>query len=301
MNTLKIMPNFLDIKDLSTKNLEQIIDCSILWKKNPYSKLLKNKNVLMIFEKPSLRTRISFEVCINDLGGKCLILNSNDFKFGQRESIYDTAKVLERYVDLIIIRSYEHSILKEFSNYFSKPVINALTDHSHPCQVLADLVTLKEKFGDFQGKKIAWFGDFNNVTQSWIEAAVLLNINFNISLPKDISPKKETIDWIKRNSGNVNISEDPRKIALNSDCIITDTWVSMGENKKKPIKKYQPYQVNKELMSLAKSNALFMHCLPAYRGFEVTNEVIDSNNSVIFDEAENRVHAQKSIISFCFK
>ena len=147
------MPNFLDIKDLSSSDLKEIINCSLSWKVNRYSELLKNKNVLMIFEKPSLRTRISFEVCINDLGGKCLILNSNEFKFGERESIYDTAKVLERYIDLIIIRSYEHSILKNFVNYFSKPVINALTDHSHPCQVLADLVTLKEKFGNLEGKK----------------------------------------------------------------------------------------------------------------------------------------------------
>ncbi len=296
---LKKMPNLLDIKDLSRRDLGKIIDSSLSWKKKRYGKLLKNKNVLMIFEKPSLRTRISFEVCVNDLGGKCLILNSNEFKFGQRESIYDTAKVLERYVDLIIIRSYDHSILKEFSSHFSRPVINALTDHSHPCQVLADLVTIVEKVGDFKGKKISWFGDFNNVTQSWIEAAVLLNIDFYISLPKGILPKKDTLSWIKKNNGKIFISEDPIEVAENSDCIITDTWVSMGENKEKSIEKYEPYQVNKSLMSLAKSDALFMHCLPAYRGFEVTNEIIDSYNSVVFDEAENRLHAQKSIIDFC--
>ena len=295
------MPNFLDIKDLSCSDLKEIIDLSLSWKMNRYSELLKNKNVLMIFEKPSLRTRISFEVCINELGGKCSILNSNEFKFGERETIYDTAKVLERYVDLIIIRSYEHSVLKEFVNYFSKPVINALTDHSHPCQVLADLVTLKEKFGNLEGKKISWFGDCNNVTQSWIEAAAILNIDFHLSLPKDIFPKKETMDWVKSINGKVNISNDPEDVAKNSDCIITDTWVSMGENKKKSIKKYQPYQVNQNLMSLARDDAIFMHCLPAYRGFEVTNNVIDSGRSVVFDEAENRIHAQKSILNFCFE
>ena len=295
------MPNFLDIKDLSSSDLKEIINCSLSWKVNRYSELLKNKNVLMIFEKPSLRTRISFEVCINDLGGKCLILNSNEFKFGERESIYDTAKVLERYIDLIIIRSYEHSILKKFVNYFSKPVINALTDHSHPCQVLADLVTLKEKFGNLEGKKISWFGDFNNVTQSWIEAAALLKIDFHLSLPKDVFPEKETMDWVKDISGRVFVSNDPKKVANNSDCIITDTWISMGEDKKKSIKKFQPYQVNQSLMSLAKPDAVFMHCLPAYRGFEVTNDVINSNKSVVFDQAENRIHAQKSILDFCFK
>lgn len=295
------MPNFLDIKDLSSSDLKEIINCSLSWKVNRYSELLKNKNVLMIFEKPSLRTRISFEVCINDLGGKCLILNSNEFKFGERESIHDTAKVLERYIDLIIIRSYEHSILKKFVNYFSKPVINALTDHSHPCQVLADLVTLKEKFGNLEGKKISWFGDFNNVTQSWLEAAALLNIDFHLSLPKDVFPEKETMDWVKDISGRVFVSNDPKKVANNSDCIITDTWISMGEDKKKSIKKFQPYQVNQSLMSLAKPDAVFMHCLPAYRGFEVTNDVINSNKSVVFDQAENRIHAQKSILDFCFK
>ena len=295
------MPNFLDIKDLSSSDIKEIINCSLSWKVNRYSELLKNKNVLMIFEKPSLRTRISFEVCINDLGGKCLILNSNEFKFGERESVYDTAKVLERYIDLIIIRSYEHSILKKFVNYFSKPVINALTDHSHPCQVLADLVTLKEKFGNLEGKKISWFGDFNNVTQSWLEAAALLNIDFHLSLPKDVFPEKETMDWVKDISGRVFVSNDPKKVANKSDCIITDTWISMGEDKKKSIKKFQPYQVNQSLMSLAKPDAVFMHCLPAYRGFEVTNDVINSNKSVVFDQAENRIHAQKSILDFCFK
>ena len=175
------MTSFFDIKDLSKKDLERIIDDSIDIKKNGCDKILKNKNVLMIFEKPSLRTRISFEVCINDLGGNSLILNSNEFKFGERESIYDSTKVLDRYVDFMIIRSFEHSILKEVESNFSKPIINALTNHSHPCQVIADLVTFKEKFGNFKNKKISWFGDFNNVTQSWIEAAAILDINFCIA------------------------------------------------------------------------------------------------------------------------
>jgi len=255
----------------------------------------------MIFEKPSLRTRISFEVCINDLGGNSLILNSNEFKFGERESIHDSTKVLDRYVDLMIIRSFEHSILKEVESNFSKPIINALTNKSHPCQVIADLVTFKEKFGDFKNKKVSWFGDFNNVTQSWIEAAAILDINFFIACPNGVSASKNTIKWLEKQNKNVIISENVSDIAKNSDCIITDTWISMGDQKDKSVDHFKPFQVNSDLMLLANKNAIFMHCLPAYRGMEVTDEVIDSKSSVVFDQAENRVHAQKSIIKYCYK
>ena len=295
------MTSFLDIKDLSKKDLEGIIDDSIEIKKNGSDKILKNKNVLMIFEKPSLRTRISFEVCINDLGGNSLILNSNEFKFGERESIYDSTKVLDRYIDFIIIRSFEHSILKEVASNFSKPIINALTNHSHPCQVIADLVTLKEKFGEFKNKKVSWFGDFNNVTQSWIEAAAILDINFCIACPRRVSVPKKTIKWLEKQNKNLDISENINDIAKNSDCIMTDTWISMGDQKDKSVDHFKPFQVNSDLMLLAKKNAIFMHCLPAYRGMEVTDEVLDSRSSVVFDQAENRVHAQKSILKFCYK
>ena len=295
------MTSFLDIKDLSKKDLERIIDDSIDIKKNGLDKILKNKNVLMIFEKPSLRTRISFEVCINDLGGNSLILNSNEFKFGERESIYDSTKVLDRYIDFIIIRSFEHSILKEVASNFSKPIINALTNHSHPCQVIADLVTLKEKFGEFKNKKVSWFGDFNNVTQSWIEAAAILDINFSIACPSRVSAPKKTIKWLEKQNKNLDISENINDIAKNSDCIMTDTWISMGDQKNKSVDHFKPFQVNSDLMLQAKSNAIFMHCLPAYRGMEVTDEVIDSKSSAVFDQAENRVHAQKSIIKYCYE
>ena len=295
------MTNFLDIKDLTKKDLERIIDHSIEIKKSGCKKILKNKNILMIFEKPSLRTRISFEVCINDLGGNSLNLNANEFKFGERESIYDSAKVLDRYVDLIIIRSFEHSILKEFSKHFSKPIINALTNHSHPCQVLADLVTFKEQFGNFEDRKITWFGDYNNVTQSWIEASCILGINFCIACPQEVHTPKDTINWAKQKNDSFLISDNVEEVAINSDCIMTDTWVSMGDSKNKSIEHFKPYQVNKDLMSLAKDDAIFMHCLPAHRGKEVTDEVIDSQNSKVFDQAENRVHAQKSIIDYCCK
>ena len=294
------MTNFIDIKDLTNYELREILNVAEKFKKRRFKDILRNKTGLMIFEKPSLRTRVSFEVCINDLGGKSSILNSNEFKFGERESVYDTAKVLERYVDFVIIRSYDHSILKKFCNFFSKPVINALTDHSHPCQVVADVLTLKEKAGELEGKKIAWFGDCNNVTQSWIEASVILNLNFFIATPKNLRPANETLEWIKKNDGNVVFSENIEKVAEQADCIITDTWVSMGDDQGKSIEQFRPYQINSRLMNLAKPNAVFMHCLPAHRGFEVTKDVIDSSNSAIYDQAENRMSSQKAIIDFCF-
>ena len=295
------MTNFLDIKDISKKDLEDIIDNSIEIKKSGCDLLLKNKNVLMIFEKPSLRTRVSFEVCINDLGGNSLSLNSNEFKFGERESVYDSTKVLDKYADFLIIRSFEHSILKEVSSNFSKPIVNALTNHSHPCQVVADLVTFKEKFGNFKNKKISWFGDYNNVTQSWIEAAALLDINFSIACPTGVGPSSNTLKWLEKQNKRYFISENVKEVAKNSHCIMTDTWISMGDNKKKIVDHFKPFQVNSDLMLLAKKNAIFMHCLPAYRGMEVTDEVIDSKSSAVFDQAENRVHAQKSIINYCYK
>ena len=295
------MTSFFDIKDLSKKDLERIIDDSIDIKINGCDKILKNKNVLMIFEKPSLRTRISFEVCINDLGGNSLILNSNEFKFGERESIYDSAKVLDRYVDFMIIRSFEHSILKEVESNFSKPIINALTNHSHPCQVIADLVTFKERFGNFKNKKVSWFGDYNNVTQSWVEAAALLDINFSIACPNEVLVSKNTIKCFEENNKNLTISDNFNDIAKNSDCIMTDTWISMGDKKDKSVDHFKPFQVNSNVMSLAKKDAIFMHCLPANRGEEVTDEIMDGKQSAVWLETLNRIHVQKSIIQWCLK
>ena len=178
-------------------------------------------------------------------------------------------------------------------------MINALTNFSHPCQVIGDLLTIKEHLKVLKGKKISWFGDFNNVTQSWIEAAVLLGIDFYIACPSDVGPNKQTLEWIKNNRGNIVITQDVNLVAQNADCVMTDTWISMGDKKNKSTDKFLPFQVNTSIMNIAKSNALFMHCLPAYRGYEVIEEVIDGKNSVIYDQAENRLHAQKSIINHC--
>ena len=294
------MPNFLDIKNLHANQIIDIINTAQKWKIDKPPNFLDNKNIMMIFEKPSLRTKVSFEVCIKQLGGNISILNSSDFLLGERESIFDTAKVLERYVDMIIIRSFEHSILKDFSSVINIPIINALTNFSHPCQVIGDLLTLKEHVKNFNNKKIAWFGDCNNVTQSWIEAAVLLGINFYIACPKDVSPNQQTLEWIRNNKGNIIISQDINLVAHQADCIMTDTWVSMGDKKDKSLQKFLPFQVNEKIMKMAKPHVLFMHCLPAYRGYEVVEKVINGNNSIIYDQAENRLHAQKSIINYCF-
>jgi len=233
------------------------------------------------------------------LGGSSHILNEKEMQLGERETIEDTARVLERYADLVVIRCFGHDQIIKYAKTSSIPVINALTDFSHPCQVLADLVTIKEKIGEFENKKIAWFGDCNNVLQSWIEASALLNIQLYIACPEGILPNKDTLYWAKNINKNIIVTHDPKQAALGADCLITDTWNSMGDSKEMPEKLFKPFQVNNDILKLANENVMFMHCLPAYRNKEVTSEVIESQNSVVFDEAENRLHAQKAIMKFC--
>jgi ornithine carbamoyltransferase len=293
------MPNFIDLKELTTEDLIKIISLSIKWKSKAAPKFMKDKQAVLIFEKPSLRTRISFEVGINQLGGNSNILNEKEMQLGQRETIEDTARVLERYADMIIIRCFGHNQMINFANTSNVPVVNALTDHSHPCQVVADLVTIKEHLIDFKNKKIAWFGDCNNVLQSWIEASVLLDFELNIACPEGMSPQQETMTWAIEKNNKIKIMHDPYLAADGANCIITDTWTSMGDKKISPENIFLPYQVNENIMSLADKNAIFMHCLPAYRGKEVSKEVFEGIQSVVFDEAENRLHAQKAIMHYC--
>ena len=261
---------------------------------------MKDKQVVLIFEKPSLRTRISFEVGINQLGGNSYLLNEKEMQLGQRETIEDTARVLERYADMVIIRCFEHEKMIKFASASSIPVVNALTDFSHPCQVIADLVTIKEHLLDLKNKKIAWFGDCNNVLQSWIEASVLLNFELNIACPEEIVINQEVMVWAKERSDKIKIMHNPHQAADGANCIITDTWTSMGDKKITSEKLFLPFQVNKSIMSIADEKAIFMHCLPAYRDKEVSSEVLEGKQSVIFDEAENRLHAQKAIMHYCF-
>ncbi len=293
------MPNFIDLKDLTKDQLINLISLSLQWKNNICNKFMTDKNVVLIFEKPSLRTRISFEVGINQLGGKSYILNEKEMQLGERETIEDTARVLERYADMVIIRCFGHDQLMKYANISNVPVINALTDFSHPCQVVADLITIKEHLKDYKNIKVSWFGDCNNVLQSWIEASGLLNFELNIACPEGVKPDGEIISWALERNNKISITHNPHKAAEGANCIITDTWRSMGDQNPFPEDQFMPFQVNKKIMELADKNAIFMHCLPAYRNKEVSSEVLEGTQSVIFDEAENRLHAQKAIMHFC--
>ena len=295
------MPNFIDLKDLNKDQLIDLISLSLKWKNNNCVQFLKDKNVVLIFEKPSLRTRISFEVGINQLGGNSYILNEKDMQLGERETVEDTARVLERYADMVIIRCFGHDQLKKYAKISEIPVINALTDSSHPCQVVADLITIKEQLKDIENKKITWFGDCNNVLQSWIEASGLLNFELNIACPEGITPDAKTMSWALERNNKIFITHNPQEAAEGANCIITDTWRSMGDKSPFPEDQFIPFQVNKKIMELADKNAIFMHCLPAYRNKEVSSDVLEGSQSVVFDEAENRLHAQKAIMHFCVK
>ena len=295
------MPNFIDLKDLNKDQLIDLISLSLKWKNNNCVQFLKDKNVVLIFEKPSLRTRISFEVGINQLGGNSYLLNEKEMQLGERETVEDTARVLERYVDMVIIRCFGHDQLKKYAKISKIPVINALTDSSHPCQVVADLITIKEQLKDIENKKITWFGDCNNVLQSWIEASGLLNFELNIACPEGITPDEKTMSWALERNKKIFITRNPQEAAEGANCIITDTWRSMGDKSPFPEDRFIPFQVNKKIMELADKNAIFMHCLPAYRNKEVSSDVLEGSQSVVFDEAENRLHAQKAIMHFCLK
>ena len=306
------MKNFLNISDLSSSELRHIIDESRLRKKNrdgfnksapDEDKPFEGKSIIMIFEKPSTRTRISFDIATKQLGGSSIILNPDGIHYGKgEESLKDTAKVLSEYSDLIMIRTSSHKNLEEFAKFSSVPIINGLSDQSHPCQVLSDILTFEENQGSINGKTIAWIGDGNNnMSNSLIEACSKFNFKLRIACPKKYSPNKKIIQWAEKNSADILITKDPKKAVNNADCIMTDKWISMNDkvNKRNKKKILKEYQVNKKLLKLAKSNAIFMHCLPVGRGEEVSDEVIDGNQSVVWQQALNRVHVQKSIINWC--
>jgi ornithine carbamoyltransferase len=258
----------------------------------------------MIFENlSSTRTRISFDLAVKQLGGKSLILNPDEIHYGTgNESLYDTAKILSLYADIVMLRS-THGNLLEFSKHLDIPIINGLTDLSHPCQIISDILTFEELKGPIKNKKITWLGDGNNVAYSLIEAAVKLEFELFIACPPEYEPNKNILQWAKKNKGNISVIKDPIKAASSADCIMTDKWISMGDktNKNKKKKALKPYQVNKKIMKIANKDSIFMHCLPASRGEEVTNEVIDGKQSAVWLEALNRIHAQKSIIEWCLK
>ena len=305
------MKNFINLADISKKDLRKIIDHAKLHKKKDTNKngidtnfSLGKKTLIMIFEKPSTRTRLSFELAMKQLGGQILVLNPKESHYGNGgESIHDTAKVLSQYGDIVMMRTHKHKNFLEFSKHLEIPIINGLTNLSHPCQIMSDIMTFEELKGPIVNKKITWLGDGNNITYSLIEASVQFNFQLSIACPKKLNPDKQIIKWAKRKKAKLLITEDPSVAVDLADCVMTDKWISMGNevNKKKKKKLLKPYQVNKKIMKLAKDDAIFMHCLPASRGEEVTNEVMDGKQSVVWLEAFNRVHIQKSIIEWCLK
>jgi ornithine carbamoyltransferase len=299
--------HFLDISALPTSDLRAMLDAGAAIKQTRKAangagnyRPLAGKSLAMIFEKPSTRTRVSFDVGMRQLGGEAIMLTGAEMQLGRGETIADTARVLSRYVDAIMIRILSHEALLELAQHATVPVINGLTRLSHPCQVMADVMTFEEHRGSIKGRTVAWSGDDNNVLASWVHAAQRFEFQHNIATPPELSPKKPLKDWIKLNNAPVELHTDPEKMVRDADCVVTDTWVSMGdkesENRHNLLRRYQ---VNEQLMSMAKPDALFMHCLPAHRGEEVTDEVIDGPQSVVFDEAENRLHAQKGILAWC--
>lgn len=295
--------HFLDISSTEKASLKHILASAHAMKSaKEQEKPLEGKMLAMIFDKPSTRTRVSFDVGMRQLGGETIILSGSEMQLGRGESIADTAKVLSRYVDAIMIRTTDHERVLELAENSDVPVINGLTDDTHPCQIMADVMTMEEKLGTCEGKKVVWTGDGNNVLNSLIEASSIFGYELEIAVPKGREPDEKYLEWAKVRGSKIKLGHDANTAVIGADCIVTDTWTSMGfEDEASGHNTFMPYQVNDELMAKAKKDAIFMHCLPAHRGEEVTDSVIDSAQSVVFDEAENRLHAQKAILAWCFE
>lgn len=293
--------HFLDLAAVSAADLRTIMDAARAAKSaTEADRPLTGKMLAMIFEKPSTRTRVSFDVGMRQLGGETLFLSGAEMQLGRAETIADTAKVLSRYVDLIMIRTLDHDRMLELAEHATVPVINALTDDTHPCQIMADILTFEEHRGPIKGKTLAWTGDGNNVLHSLIEGAAQFGYRMQIATPEGSEPDARFVEWARKQGAEIDVSADPDRAVKGADCVITDTWVSMNqEHKARGHNVFLPFQVNEELMAKANPDALFMHCLPAHRGEEVTNEVMDGPQSVVFDEAENRLHAQKAVMRWC--
>ncbi len=299
--------HFLDLSDVEASELRRILDWSIATKKARVKGMrakhrpLEGRALAMVFDKPSTRTRVSFDMAMRELGGETLMLTGAEMQLGRGETIADTSRVLSRYVDAIMIRILDHDDMVELARFASVPVINALTKRSHPCQVMADVMTFEEHKGSIKGRTVAWTGDANNVLTSWIHAAQRFDFTINVATPEEFAPGAAIVDWAKANGAKLNITHDPREAVRGVDCIISDCWVSMGDEDeaRKRHNLLARYQVNDELMATAGPQAIFMHCLPAHRGEEVTDAVIDGPQSVVFDEAENRLHAQKGVLAWC--
>lgn len=295
--------DFLDLDSCDSATLKTMLDVAEESRQKRLAERvgypLKGKTLGMIFEKSSTRTRVSFDVGMKQLGGDTVLLSSGDTQIGRGETIPDTARVLSRYVDLIMIRTTAHNRLLELAEYASVPVINGLTDFSHPCQIMADMLTWKQHHGEIEGKTACWLGDGNNVAVSWIHAAAHFNFTLRLACPEGLMPDPAVTQKARAAGADIVLGTDPAEMAAGADVLITDTWVSMGDEVGDRYALLEPYQVNDSLMGKAKNDALFMHCLPAHRGEEVTNSVMDGPHSVVWDEAENRLHAQKAVMLWC--
>ena len=296
--------HFLDLHRLSTATLREILDLAGTLKKahakGKAADLFASKTLVMIFEKPSTRTRVSFQVAMQQLGGHVVVVSEGESQLGRGETIADTARVLSRYADAIMIRTDDPQKLDDLEAHATVPVINGLTDFSHPCQIMADVMTFEEHRGPIEGRVVAWSGDGNNVANSWIHAAGRFRFTLRLACPKDLRPEDAVKNWAEGEGADVTIADTAEEAITGADLVVADTWVSMGDEDADAKRKLlQPFQVDGDLMAKAKPDALFMHCLPAHRGKEVTDEVMDGPHSVVWDEAENRLHAQKGILAWC--
>jgi ornithine carbamoyltransferase len=298
--------HFLDLSKVPAQDLRDVLDASSAMKaarvkgKPPATRPLAGKTLAMIFDRPSTRTRVSFDKAMRELGGDAMMLTGAEMQLGRGETLADTARVLSRYVDAIMIRILNHRAMEELATYATVPVINGLTKQSHPCQAMADVLTFEEHRGPIRGRKVAWTGDYNNVLSSWIDAAQRFEFSLDIACPRELQPPASRIETARALGADVKIGEDPFKAVDGAAAVISDCWVSMGdEDEGRRHNLLAPYQVNQRLMGAAAKDAIFMHCLPAHRGEEVTDDVIDGPQSVVFDEAENRLHAQKGILAWC--
>jgi ornithine carbamoyltransferase len=305
------MKHFLDINKTSKGDLRGILDMALAMKTAragqprgtpDQDSPLDGRMVALIFEKPSTRTRVSFDVGVRQMGGQSMVLSGADMQLGHGETIADTARVLSRYVDLIMMRTFEEETLLEMAEYASVPVVNGLTNRTHPCQIMADVLTYEEHRGPIAGRKVVWSGDGNNVCASMVQAAGQFGFDLTFTGPAQLDPEAGFMGEARKAGVNIEVERDPTRAVKNADLVVTDTWVSMHDSQSARERRHtqlRPYQVNDELMAAAKPDALFMHCLPAHRDEEVTSEVMDGPRSVIFDEAENRLHAQKAILRYC--
>ena len=300
--------HFLDLKDFDAATLRRILDWGKTYKAGGWPggvKPLAGKTIALVFEKPSTRTRVSFEVAMRQMGGDVVILGQADSQLGRGETIADTARVLSRYVDAIMLRTVSEKHLMEMAQHATVPVINGLTDHSHPCQLMADLMTFEERMGSLKGRVVAWLGDGNNVAESWIHAAARFGFTLRLACPSSCKPPEAVLAWARKEKADIQLGDDPLAGAKGADCLVTDTWLSMSSgnapdlDREARIAALSPYRIDEKIMAAAKPDAIFMHCLPANREREVAAGVIDGPQSAVWDEAENRVHAQKGILHWC--